>query len=87
MNDFTLWIVYAEPFEKWANITRSLVEQHSSVSIELVLYSDERCTLYGIDKLPCLVAVKYNQPFRKLYGKHEEKKYIEWLEGLNWLNK
>jgi hypothetical protein len=86
MNDFTLWIVYSSQFEHWAQYIKTYVEQHSTVAIEFVQDTDERCRLYGINRLPCLVALKYNQPFRRLYGKHANETYLEWMRGLNWLN-
>lgn len=85
MNDFKLWIVYTPLFSAWAAKTKLYIETISDVSIELVLAEDERCSLYGINRFPCLVALKYDQPFRKLFGKYENGKYVEWIEGLNWL--
>lgn len=87
MQDFSLWIVYNPQLYRWAETMKQLVEQHSTVSIEMILVDDSRCSLYGINRVPCFVALKYNQPFRKLFGKYENEKYINWLEGLNWLNK
>lgn len=89
MAQYKLWGVYVTQLEQWTRETGDRMEaavdnEEHDLEIEYFGTDDPRVKLYGWSNFPVFVAVKYDQPFRTIMGKHDWKEYDAWLKGLNW---
>ena len=86
---YKMWGIYSPLLERWVRDTGSKIEAYIDnnqfdIDIEYFSEDDPRVSLYGFTHLPVFVAVKYDQPFRRIAGKWEWTRYEEWCKGLNW---
>lgn len=91
MAHFKLWAIYTSfgNLEQWtremgAKIEAYVDNEEHDLEIEYFNNDDPRNQQHGINRFPAFVAVKYDQPFQKKYGKREWPYYQEWVKGLNW---
>jgi hypothetical protein len=90
MANFELWAINVPFLEQWTNELVDKLEDEFDVPGQNILIrkidnNNPRVAKYGYTNFPCLVAVKYGQPFRKIIGKREYWEYQEWAMGLNWV--
>lgn len=89
MSQYKLWGVYVPKLEKWTKtmgeyMNSSINNTEHTYEIEYFDFNDPRVELYGWKDFPIFIAVKYDQPFRTIVGKHDREDYDNWLRGLNW---
>jgi hypothetical protein len=89
MAQFKLWAVYTPLLEQWTRETGARMEaevdnDEHDLEVEYFDENDARVALYGWRHFPLFAAVKYDQPFQTMVGKHEWAEYDAWIKGLNW---
>jgi hypothetical protein len=89
MAHYKLWGVYTPLLEQWTRETGARMEAlvdnpEHELEVEYFSDSDPRVSLYGWQHFPIFVALKHDQPFRKIIGKLAWEDYEAWLKELSW---
>lgn len=89
MENFKLYGIYVPSLESWVReIGAKIKAEANNPNVILTeLYFDFEHPLsikHGWDRTPMFVAVKHNQPFTKIIGKHGWSTYEDWMHSVSW---